>query len=71
MVDGEITKSGVDNRIFGTHVISACSVRKRAAVHDTSPFLARGELSGWPGNQNVKRKQRKTFYRFSIVSSSR
>ena len=33
-------------------------------------FFAGGELSGWFGNHDVRRKHKKIFNRFPIVSSS-
>ena len=39
-------------------------------VNDNHTFLARGELSGWLGNQDVRGKQWKVCNRFPIVSSS-
>ena len=42
---------------------------KNNEIELPDPFLARGELSGWLENQDVRRKQWK-FARFPIVSSS-
>ena len=40
------------------------------AISRSTPFLARGELSGWLGNQDVRRKQWEVCNRFPILLSS-